>query len=127
VKCGGAGGEITEKSPAREAIEARGDFGFKTEARDREKRVTVGEARVDQARLAAEEKGECTSDGAVDTKVAAEAIARAARNKTERSGCAGEDGGDLIERAIAADGDDECHALVEGARGEFGGVTRSRG
>lgn len=63
----------------------------------------------------------------MDTKVAAEAIAGAARNETERSGCAGDDGGDLIERAIAADGDDECHALVEGAHGEFGGVTRSRG
>ena len=43
------------------------------------------------------------------------------------AGCAGEDGGDLIERATAADGDDERHTLVEGARGEFGGVTRSRG
>lgn len=54
MKCGGAGGEITEKSPAREAIEARGNFGFEAEARDREKRVTIGEACVDEARLAAQ-------------------------------------------------------------------------
>ena len=127
MKCGGARGEITEKPPAREAIEARGNFGFEAEARDREKRVTIGEARIDEARLAVEEKDECTSDGAVDTQVAAEAIAGAARNETERSGGASEDAGDLIERAIATDGDDECHALVEGAHGECGGVTRSRG
>jgi len=105
VKCGGASGEITEKSPAREAIEARGNFGFKAEARDREKRVTIGEARINEARLAVEENGERTSDSAVDTQVAAEAIAGAARNETERSGGASEDGGDLIERAIATDGD----------------------
>lgn len=127
LESGSGGGEVTQKSPALEAIEARGDFGLKAEARDREKRVTVGEARVDEAGLAAEENRECACEGAVDAEVAAEAVTGAARNEAEGRGRAGEDGGDFVEGAVAADGDDESKALVEGARGEFGGVTRSLG
>ncbi len=127
LESGSGGGEVTQKPPALESIEARGDFGLKAEARDGEKRVTGGEARVDQARLAGEENGECLSDRAVNTKVTAETVAGAARNEPKRRGRAGEDGGDFVEGAVAADGDDECKALVEGARGEGGGVLRSLG
>jgi len=60
----------------------------------------------------------------VEAEVAAEAVAGAAGHEAEDGAAADEGAGDLVEGAVAADGDDEAAAVGKGAGGEGLGVAR---
>ncbi len=128
TKIGGdAGGEIAGKTATGETIELGGDLGFETEAGGGEKGPAVGQPCVDETRLARVQNGERPRNRAVNTEMAAQAVAGAARDEAERGGRAGDDGGDLVQRAVTADGDEQLATGAEGGDGEFGRMAGTFG
>ncbi len=124
---GGTGAQIAQKTAVSELIETRGDVGLKTEARDGEKRMTVGEAGIDEAGVAGAEDVQNVRQRTVDTEVPAETVARAARHKAKGGGGADQWAGNLVECAVTAHGDDALDATAERILGELGGVVRTGG
>ena len=127
AKQGGAGEEIAQKTPAGENVEPRRNLGLEAKSSRSEKRMAVGQAGVDESRAAGAQDAQGASDRSVNAKMAAEAVARAARN--EPAGCRGGDErpGDFVQRAVTADGHDEFAAVVQRALREFRGLARPLG
>lgn len=119
----GAGRQVAGEPAPAEEIETRRDFRLEAEPRRGEKRPAVGETGVDEAGVAGADDREGVFDGPVDAEVAAEAVAGSAGDQAESGGGSGEDGSNLIERAVAADGDDHGAAVGEGLLRECGGMA----
>ncbi len=122
AKGGGGGAEIAEEAAARELVEALSDLRLEPEAGGGEKGMPVGQPGIDQPGPAVQEEIESARRVAVETEVAAEAVAGAARHEAERRGRGGEDVGDLVHGPVAADGDNQLAAVAERLPGEFRGV-----
>lgn len=120
---GGAhvGGESATKKPA----EAVGDLGVEAETHGVEKRDAVDGAGVDDTHATFDEGAKGAKIGRGDAEMATEAVAGATRDEAEEGGGIDERGGDLVERAVAADGDHQAAAIVHGATREFDGVSRA--
>lgn len=118
----GGGAQVVDEAALLEPIEAGGDFRFKSEACHSEERMAVGEAGIDGADMAGAKDGENMGERTVHAEMAAEAVAGTARNESEGGGRADELAGDLVEGAIATDGDDKGRAARQSRGRKRGGV-----
>lgn len=120
---GGARRKIAKEAAVNEAVETLGNLGLKAEAGGGKERVSVGEARIDETGMSGAKDGQRAMNWAVDTEVAAKAVARAAGDESQRGRGADEDRGDFVEGAVSADRDDKRATGGHSTRGQLRSVT----
>src|SRR3954465_4177444 len=82
---GDAGGEVTKKTPALEAVEPPRDFGFETDASRREERMAGGKSGIDHSRPALLQDVQGLGHRTVDAQVSTQAVAGPAWHEPQRS------------------------------------------
>ena len=126
-ECGAGGLDVSRKTAPCELVEAMAYLGVETNTHRIKKRDAVRSASVDRANTSIEQRAKSAFARSGDAEVAAKAVAGAAGNQAESGFGAHESGGDFVQRAVAADGDDELAAFGNRLTSEFGGVTRPFG
>ena len=89
--------------------------------------MAVRDSGVDLAGATGEQDLERPTRGTVDAQMAAEAVTGSAGDQAECRRAADQRRGDFVQRAVAADGDDEIATLGLCALGQFAGMARAFG
>ena len=111
----------------RVGVDLLGGGGVEAGAAGEDEAPAVGDAEVDRARLEAVGAAEQVLGGVDDVVGDAERprddVGRAAGQHRDRDVGAGEPVGDLVERAVPAEGDDDVVAAVDRLAADLGGVV----
>src|SRR5690606_2624299 len=108
-------------------VEAAGNLDVEAQAHRVEEGQFIDGPGVDCSDAAVQQGVERLIIGGADAEVAPEPVAGAAGKQSQHGRRVPERGGDLVHRAIAADGDGEEAAVNDRTMSEVAGVARTRG